>query len=201
MTAIGKLLRPRSVAVIGASADPSRMTGRPVGYLQKHGFTGAIYPVNPRAKEIAGLRCYPDVASLPEAPDAAIILLGADKVEGAVRALAERGTAAAVVLAGGFAESGGEGGDRQQALKRAAGRISVVSQSGGILGSLLSRAADRGIGFAKLVATGNEADLDSTDVLEELLDDAATDVIAMYLEGLRRPDRFRLAARRAAEIG
>ncbi len=71
MTAIGKLLRPRSVAVVGASADPSRMTGRPVGYLQRHGFTGAIYPVNPRAGEIAGLRCYPDVASLPEAPDAA----------------------------------------------------------------------------------------------------------------------------------
>lgn len=236
MTAIGKLLRPRSVAVIGASADLSRMTGRPVGYLQKHGFTGAVYPVNPRAAEIAGLRCYPDVASLPEAPDAAIILLGADKVEPAVRALAERGTAAAVVLAGGFAESGGEGGARQQALKAAAGsmrllgpntiglvnltdritlsatgaleigdlpagRISVVSQSGGILGSLLSRAADRGIGFAKLVATGNEADLDSTDVLEELLGDPATDVIAMYLEGLRRPERFRAAARRAAELG
>ncbi|HEX8930233.1 MAG TPA: acetate--CoA ligase family protein, partial [Actinomycetota bacterium] len=82
-----------------------------------------------------------------------------------------------------------------------AGRISVVSQSGGILGSLLSRAADRGIGFAKLVATGNEADLDSTDVLEEVLDDPATDVIAIYLEGLRRPDRFRAVARQAAELG
>ena len=236
MSGIGKLLRPRSVAVIGASADPSRMTGRPLGYLQKHGFAGAIYPVNPRVAEIAGIRCYPDVAALPEAPDAAIILLGTDRVEGAVRALAERGTGAAIVLAGGFAESGEEGGDRQQALKRAAGemrllgpntiglinltdritlsatgalevgdlkagRISVVSQSGGILGSLLSRAADRGIGLGKLVATGNEADLDSTDVLEELLEDPATDVIAMYLEGLRRPDRFRLAARRAAALG
>lgn len=236
MKSIGKLLRPRSVAIIGASADPSRMTGRPLGYLQKHGFDGAIYPVNPRVSEIAGLRCYPDIAALPEAPDAAIVLLGADKVVDAVRALAARGTGAAIVLAGGFAESGGEGGERQRLLKQAAGpmrllgpntiglvnlidhitlsatgaleigdlpagRISVISQSGGILGSLLSRAQDRGIGFARLVATGNEADLDSTDVLEDLLDDPATDVVAMYLEGLRRPDRFRSVARRAAECG
>ena len=236
MKAIGKLLRPRSVAIIGASADPSRMTGRPLGYLQKHGFSGAIYPVNPRVTEIAGLRCYPDIAALPEAPDAAIILLGADKVIAAVRDLSARGTAAAIVLARGFAESGEQGGERQRMLKQAAGgmrllgpntiglvnltdritlsatgalevgelhagRISVISQSGGILGSLLSRAADRGIGLAKLVATGNEADLDSTDVLEDLLDDPSTEVVAMYLEGLRRPDRFRVVARQAAERG
>ncbi len=236
MSAIGKLLRPRSVAIIGASADMAKMTGRPVGYLQKHGFAGAIWPVNPRATEIAGLTSYPDIAALPGAPDAAIILLGAERVEPAVRALAEKGCAAAIILAGGFAESGGDGGARQAALQKAAGamrllgpntiglvnltdhitlsatgalevgelpagRISVVSQSGGILGALLSRAADRGIGFAKLVATGNEADIDAAEVLEALLEDEATGVVAMYLEGLRKPERFRAAARRAAALG
>jgi acyl-CoA synthetase (NDP forming) len=236
MMAVEPLLRPRSVAIVGASADPTRMTGRPLGYLRKHGFNGAIYPVNPRVTEIGGLRCYPDIAALPAAPDAAIILLGADKVPEAVGSLAARGTAAAIVLAGGFAESGGDGAARQEMLKQAAGsmrllgpntiglvnltdritlsasgaleigdlptgRISVISQSGGILGSLLSRAGARGIGFAKLVATGNEADLDSTDILEALLDDPATDVVAMYLEGLRRPERFRIAARQALERG
>ena len=83
----------------------------------------------------------------------------------------------------------------------AAGSISIVSQSGGILGALLSRAADRGIGLAKLVATGNEADLDVTDLIGHLLDDEATKVIAVYLEGLRRPDAFRAVAGRAREAG
>ena len=95
MSAIGKLVRPSSVAVIGASADPAKMTGRPVGYLQKHGFAGAIWPVNPRASSIAGLPCYADVAALPAAPDVGIVLVGPDRAEQAVRELAARGTAAA----------------------------------------------------------------------------------------------------------
>ncbi|MBO1077977.1 acetate--CoA ligase family protein [Roseomonas haemaphysalidis] len=236
MSAITALLNPRSVAVIGASADAGKMTGRPVGYLQKYGFTGEIWPVNPRAETIAGLRCFPDVASLPAAPDAAIVLLGPERAEAAVRDLAAKGCPAAIVLASGYGEANEQGARRQQALKDAAGsmrllgpntiglvnlsdgmmlsatgalevdglpkgRISVVSQSGGILGSLLSRAADRGIGFSKLVSTGNEADLDSSDFMEHLVEDPATDVIAVYMEGLRRPDAFRRAARRAAELG
>ncbi|OUM01066.1 hypothetical protein A8M77_18375 [Variovorax sp. JS1663] len=60
---IARLLKPRSVAVIGASADPGKTAGRPVAYLQKHGFSGTIYPVNPRAAEIGGLKSYPDVAT------------------------------------------------------------------------------------------------------------------------------------------
>ncbi|MGG5807678.1 acetate--CoA ligase family protein [Falsiroseomonas sp. CW058] len=236
MTAIGKLLRPRSVAVVGASADPTRTGGRPVGYLQRHGFAGEIWPVNPRAAEISGLRCFPDVASLPGAPDVGIVLVGPDRAEAAVRDLAARGAAAAIVLAGGFAETGGEGVSRQAALRAAAGgmrllgpntiglvnladgivlsasgalevgdlprgRISLVSQSGGILGAVLSRGAARGIGYARLVSTGNEADLDIADLLDHLAGDEATDVVALYLEGLRRPDAFRAAARRAVAAG
>lgn len=236
MSALAGLLRPRSVAIIGASADPAKMTGRPIGYLQRFGFGGEIWPVNPRAETIAGLPCYPDAASLPGAPDAAIVLLGPERAEAAVRDLALRGCRAAIVLASGYGEANAEGARRQEALKQAAGamrllgpntiglvnltdgimlsatgalevgdlpagRISVVSQSGGILGALLSRAADRGIGFAKLVSTGNEADLDSSDLITELLEDAATDVIAVYMEGLRRPEAFKQAARRAAELG
>ena len=77
MESIYRLLRPRSVAVIGASADPTKIAARPVAYLRKHGYAGAIYPVNPKADAIGDLRCYPDIASLPETPDVAIVLLGA----------------------------------------------------------------------------------------------------------------------------
>ncbi|CAG9193503.1 MULTISPECIES: acetate--CoA ligase family protein [Burkholderia] len=236
MNAIEKLLRPASVAVIGASADPAKTAGRPIAYLQKHGFRGDIYPVNPRYPSIAGLRCYEDVEALPHAPDVGIVLLGADRAHVAVQALAKRGTAAAIVLASGYAETGEAGLRRQAQLKDAAGAmrvlgpntigvvnladrvtlsasgaldtddfavggVSVVSQSGGILGALLSRAADRGIGLSKLVSTSNEVDLDVSDFIDYFIGDDATSVIALYLEGLRDPARFRAAAHAAARAG
>ncbi|WP_026638239.1 acetate--CoA ligase family protein [Bordetella petrii] len=236
MRNLDRLLRPRSVAVIGASSDPARTAGRPIAYLQKHGYGGRIFPVNPRSDTIAGLPCYADAAALPEAPDVGMVLLPAERAVSAVRDLARRGAGAAIVLASGFAETGAEGKARQQALREAAGdmpllgpntiglvnltdgitlsatgaleldelyagSIAVVSQSGGVLGSMLSRAASRGIGFSKLVSTGNEADLDVSDFVLALLDDPATAVIALYIEGLRKPEAFRAAARRAAEAG
>ena len=235
-SAIARLVKPRSVAVIGASADPAKTAGRPVAYLLKHGFGGAIYPVNPRADAIGGLKSYPDVQSLPEAPDVGIVLLGAERAHEAVRQLAARGTAAAIVLASGYAEVGAEGARRQQQLLEAAGsmrllgpntiglvnltdritlsatgaleledfeagRIGVVSQSGGILGALLSRASARGIGLSKLISTSNEADLDMADFVDHLADDDATSVIALYMEGVRNPARFKAAALKAARRG
>jgi acyl-CoA synthetase (NDP forming) len=82
-----------------------------------------------------------------------------------------------------------------------AGGVAVVSQSGGIMGALLSRAADRGIGLSKLIATGNEVDVDVADCIEYLVDDEASSVIAIYMEAVRDPARFRAAARRAAVAG
>ncbi|GMO12305.1 acetate--CoA ligase family protein [Bradyrhizobium sp. TM233] len=237
MDAIERLIRPRSVAVIGASADPSKTSGRPVSYLRKHGFTGAIYPVNPRVADVGGLTCYPDIASLPDVPDVGLVLLGAERAHVAVRELSERGAAAAIVLASGFTETGAEGAARQKQLMQAAGSmrilgpntiglvnltdnivlsasgalamddfpagsIGLVSQSGGILGALLSRAAARGVGLSKLVSTSNEADLELADFIDFLAGDSATSVIALYVEAIRNPSRFResvLKARRAGK--
>jgi acyl-CoA synthetase (NDP forming) len=236
MNALEKLLRPRSVAIVGASADEGKLTGRPLLYLEKYGFTGAIYPVNPRYETIGRHRCYPEIAALPEAPDVAIVLVGGARVIDAVRQLEAIGTAAAIVLASGFGESGPEGKARQEELKRAAGtmrllgpntigvvniserivlsasnalvtdeiivgNIALVSQSGGILGSLLSRAQAAGIGFSKLIATGNECDLEVAEFIDHLVDDPATKVIALYLEGLRKPKAFQDAVMRAHAAG
>ena len=74
-------------------------------------------------------------------------------------------------------------------------------KAGESFGSLLSRAEAQGIGFSKLVATGNESDIDVSDLINYLVDDPATKVIALYLEGLRKPMQFRQAALRAAEAG
>jgi len=236
MDAIARLLKPRSVAVIGASADASKTAGRPVSYLVKHGFAGDIYPVNPKVDRISELACYGDVASLPEAPDVGIVLLGAERAHLAVRELAARGTAAAIVLASGYTETGEVGAQRQKQLIEAAGSmrilgpntiglvnltdnivlsatgalemdhfpvggIGVVSQSGGILGALLSRAAARGIGLSKLISTSNEVDLELADFIDHLADDEATKVIALYIETVRNPAKFRAAALKAARNG
>ncbi len=236
MDAIGRLLRPRSVAVVGASADSTKTSGRPVLYLQKHGFAGKIYPVNPRAANIGNLTCYPDIASLPTVPDVAIVLLGAERAHLAVRELSALGTPAAIVLASGYAEIDDQGATRQRQLAEAAGSmrllgpntiglvnltdnivlsasgalamdhfsvgsIGVISQSGGILGALLSRAAARGIGLSKLVSTSNEADLDLADFIDYLAGDEATRVIALYVEGVRNPAKFRAAADKALRAG
>ena len=226
---LDRLFRPRSVAVIGASTDPGKVGGRPLHFLKKHGFEGDIWPVNPRAAEIEGYPCFPDIDSLPATPDMAVILVGPKHAVPAVEALATRGCGAAIVLAGGFAEAGDAGSGRQQALTDAAGDmrilgpntigllnvtdgitlsasgaldvddlhpggVAVVSQSGGILGSLLSRAAARGVGLSHLAATGNEADIDVSDVMTFLVDDAETRVVALYLDTIRNPASFRAAA-------
>ena len=234
--AIQKLMEPSSIAVIGASTDPKKTAGRPIAYLQKHHFKGRIYPVNPRVEEISGLKCYPDIASLPEAPDVALIMVGTDKVQSAVKELAALGVPAAIVLTSGFAEHGPEGLKRQEQLLVAAGKmrilgpntigmvnvtddiplspssalemdefpkgsVSVISQSGGILGSLLSRATACGVGLSKLVSTSNEADLSLADFVDYLVEDPSTKVIVLYIESIRHPEQFRAAALRARQAG
>ncbi|UYO93560.1 acetate--CoA ligase family protein [Pollutimonas sp. M17] len=236
MNAISRLLKPRSVAIIGASADSRKTAGRPVAYLRKHGFAGDIYPVNPRVDNIDGLPCYPDIASLPAVPDVGIVLLGADRAHSAVAELSRLGAAAAIVLASGYSETGEEGTSRQAQLIEAAGNmrilgpntiglvnltdnivlsasgalemkhfpvgsIGIVSQSGGILGSLLSRAVPRGIGLSKLISTSNEVDLDLADFVDYLAEDEATQIIALYVESVRHPEKFRAAALKAASAG
>lgn len=118
------LLDPRSIAILGASADLSKVNGRTLRFLLDKGYRGAIYPVNPKYTEIAGLRCHADVDSLPQAPDLAVIVVPAAQVTESVQALARRGCSAAVIFSSGFAEMG-EAGRRLEleitALARAAG--------------------------------------------------------------------------------
>lgn len=113
------LFHARSIALIGVSGDPRKITGAPLAILAQTGFTGTIFPVNPRYEELGGVRCYSDVAALPEAPDVALVMLAAAQVPATIRACAARGVRAAVVLSSGFEESD-DGRGHALALARAA---------------------------------------------------------------------------------
>ncbi|GAC1344696.1 MAG: acetate--CoA ligase family protein [Acetobacteraceae bacterium] len=101
---LDSLLRPGSVAVIGASADKTRIGGRPIHYMLDQGFQGEIMPVNPNRAEIQGLPAYASIAALPRVPDAAIVAVPMALAVEAVDQLGARGVKAAIVFTAGFAE-------------------------------------------------------------------------------------------------
>ncbi|MEA2830815.1 MAG: hypothetical protein QOF22_1563, partial [Bradyrhizobium sp.] len=104
MNSLKAALDPRSVAIIGASENPNKVGGRPVHYLDKFGFKGKIFPINPSRAEIQGHKCYNSLADLPEAPEMAIVAVAGDNAIGAVEDCAARGVKVAVVMASGFGE-------------------------------------------------------------------------------------------------
>ena len=114
------LLRPASVAVIGASNNPTRIGGRPIRYFRDAGFAGRVYPVNPRHKEVQGLAAFPRISDVPEAVDLAIIAVPAPSVVDIVEACAARGVRVAVIYSAGFAEMGAGGRRLQQRLREIA---------------------------------------------------------------------------------
>jgi acetate---CoA ligase (ADP-forming) len=104
MSRLRAALDPKSVAIIGASENPNKVGGRPVHYLDKFGFKGRIFPINPSRPEVQGHKCYPGLAELPESPEMVIIAVAGDNAIGAVEECAAHGVKIAVVMASGFGE-------------------------------------------------------------------------------------------------
>ena len=117
-------LEPRSIAIVGASDNPHKVGGRPILYMKRYGFRGAIYPINPGRAEVQGLKAYAAIGELPEAPDLAVIAVAGEEAVRAVEDCARRGVKVAVVMTSGFGEIGAEGKaaqERMAASARAAG--------------------------------------------------------------------------------
>jgi acyl-CoA synthetase (NDP forming) len=114
-----RLISPRAVAIVGASADLSRIGGQPVRANTEFGFRGGVYPVNPKYGEVAGLRSYPDLASVPRPCDVALIALAAPQVASTIRMCGEASIPFAVVLSAGFGELGERGGALARELRDA----------------------------------------------------------------------------------
>ncbi len=141
---MGAFFLAKRIAVIGASSDASKIGGRPVHLLRKHGYGGDIYPINPNAVEVQGLRAYPRLADTPQAPDLAIVAVPAAMAVQAVRECADRGVQAVVVLSSGFAEAGPQGAAWQTEMRTLAQRHRMRLLGPNCLGTL--GVAERAIG-------------------------------------------------------
>ena len=113
-------LNPRTVAIIGASENIHKIGGRPIYYMQRGGFTGTIYPINPSRQEVQGLKSYPSLASLPEVPELVLIVVAGEKAVEAVEECAATGVKSVVVIASGFGEVDEAGRAVQQRMTDAA---------------------------------------------------------------------------------
>ena len=237
MASIHKMLNPRSIAIVGATPR-MQYGGRFLAAALKAKDRVRVYAVNPRYDEIMGVKSYPDVTNLPEAPDVVGVVVPWDQVLDVLEESHRKGAGSAIVISAGFAERGVD--DRRDlqrelgafastsgmrisgpnclglanvkddiwatASSRGAsgltGPIGLVCQSGATaFGPFLVRAVENGIGFSYIISTGNEADLDFTDFARYLLDDPDTRVIAGFVEGFKRADKFLEVAKLAAERG
>jgi len=106
VTGMKRIFSPASIAIIGASGDPSKLGYSTVKNIIDGGYKGKIYPINPKADEILGLKCYKSVTDIPGQVDVAVIVIPAKNVAEAVKVLGEKGVAGAIVISSGFAEIG-----------------------------------------------------------------------------------------------
>ena len=116
MSQLSAFFNPTGVAVIGASADPQKLSHGVLRNCFSHGYAGRVYPVNPRAEQILGLPCYPDISQVPDPVELAVLMVPAAMCPGVLEACGQRGIKAAIVISGGFREVGAEGAALEQEL-------------------------------------------------------------------------------------
>src|SRR5579872_7222018 len=213
MTRLKAALDPRSVAIIGASENPNKVGGRPVHYLDKFGFKGKIFPINPSRPEVQGHTCYKSLGDLPEAPEMVIV---------AVEDCAAHGVKVAVVMASGFGEVdavAGKAKERQMVeaahkagmrivgpnsqglanfgtgaiasfstmfmdMDRAEGHVAMLSQSGALSTVPVGFLRQRGIGVRHTHATGNDADITVGELAVAVAEDPEVKLLLLYLESI-----------------
>jgi acyl-CoA synthetase (NDP forming) len=217
---LSRILWARSVAVVGASTNSAKLGHVILKNIVEGGYEGRVYPINPGADQILGLRAYPNLSSVPDAVDLAVFVVPASVVPGLMKEAGLKGIRGAVVVSGGFREAGND--DLEEDLVTAArehgvrvigpncqgfnflpnqlcaswplmtsrGYLAIISQSGTVAATLSGWSADDGVGVSGLVSLGNQADLNETDFISFFGEDPSTRAIALYLEGAKDGRRF-----------
>jgi acetyltransferase len=219
-----KLFNPVSIAVIGASRDPSKI-GSIILKNLRITYRGKIFPINKNADELQGVKAYKSVSMIKEPLDLAVIAVPANEVLNVLKECEKKRVAFANIISAGFKESDAAGIKLEAAiktflksakikvigpnsigvintnpsyntsfidpnLKPFEGKTALVSQSGSILSVIVDDATLGKIGFSKIICTGNEVNLNSSEVLKVLSEDAKTGTIVLYMETLENGEEF-----------
>lgn len=217
------LLRPKSIAVIGASVKPGRAGYFMMRNLLAGGFSGPVLPVTPKYKAVSGVLAWPDIASLPFAPDLAVICTHARRNLELLQQLGEKGCKACIILSAPASQLEELKACASQWQIRllgpnslgllapwqglnasfspvpiAKGRIAFISQSAAVSNTILDWAQQRNLGFSWFIALGDSLDIDVDDLLDFLARDGKTSAILLYLEHLSDARRFVSASRSAS---
>ncbi len=218
------MLRPASVAVIGASRRPGSVGRVILRNIITGGFSGPVYPVNPSAAELEGISCLPSAAALPDDVDLAVISVPAPAVLGVAEDCGRRGIKALMVIAAGLSgparaelleicrrygmrmlgpasfgvANPGIGLDATFAARHpAAGTVGLALQSTGGTGFMLLEHLSRlGVGISTLASFGDKDDVSGTDMLQWWEVDEQTKLAMLYLESIGNPPKFARTARR-----
>jgi acetyltransferase len=225
---LDRYFTPGSVAIIGATDRPRSMGQALLANMQRAGFDGRLYPVNPKHEMLAGLKAYPSLASLPETPDLVVMATPAATIPGLVAEAAERGVPAAVVISALERSTAAKTGAKMNAIARAHGMrivgpncfgviaphgkvdasfasrgarpgpLAFISQSGAIAATLLEWAERRQIGFSGVVTLGDQLDVDLGDCVDYFAADYRTRAILLYVEAVTDVRKFMASVRAAA---
>lgn len=156
----------RSVAVVGASDNPIKLSGRPIAYLKRFGYAGRIFPVNPGRAQVQGLDAYPDLASIGEVPDLVMLMVDAASTPAAVRECGRLGVPVVIASAAGFAETGEAGARLQEELRQAARESGIRVLGPNCLG-LMGMAARLPITFTSALDEGDSLPVGSTALISQ----------------------------------
>lgn len=217
------LLRPESIAVIGASMKPDRAGFLMMRNLLAGGFAGPVLPVTPAWKAVQGVLAWPDVASLPFTPDLAVLCTHAKRNLSLLEALGQKGCKTCIILSAPpeqYADLMACASRFQMRLLGpnslgllapwqglnasfspvpiARGKLAFISQSAAVSNTILDWAQQREMGFSYFIALGDSLDIDVDELLDFLARDSKTSAILLYLEHLSDARRFVSAARSAS---
>ena len=120
-----RLFSPKSIALIGASQELATISGQPLQHLISHGYTGKLYPVNPRYAEILGHKCYASLDDVPETPDLVLIVINAARSADILELCGKKGVPYVYIFSSGFSETGGDGVALQKRLIAIAERYNI----------------------------------------------------------------------------
>src|SRR6266568_1464469 len=205
---LGMFFAPKNVAVVGATENPSSVGRTVLWNLISSPFGGAVFPINPKRSSVLGIRAYPNIGSIPEAADLAVIVTPARVVPEVIRDCVAAGVRGAVVISAGFKDIGpnclgvmspvsGLNATFAAGIARP-GDVAFISQSGALCTAILDWSLKEMIGFSAFVSTGSMLDVGWGDLIDHLGDDPRTRSIVIYMESIGDARSFLSAAREVA---